>query len=207
MIKKIFWNGLQAFVPIVVTLAIVVWLFTSIEAFFGRFLQYFIPDEYYFDGLGIVVGIVLVFIIGVLVNAWLINRIYVLADKIVKKIPLIKVLYNSIQELMQFFNKNKDNQGKQTVLVSTAFGQVLGFVTRQDLSSLPDVLGGQEKCLVYVPLSYQIGGLMLAVNKDDLEPIAWDVNQAMSFVLTGGMSSVPSKKPGEKAGEKPLQKS
>lgn len=194
MIKKIFWSGLQAFVPVVVTLGIVVWLLTSIEAFFGKFLKYFVPDEYYFDGLGIIVGIVMVFIVGILVNAWLIKSIYLLADKIVKKIPLIKVVYNAIQELMQFFNKTKDNQAKQTVIVTTAFGKVLGFVTREDLSGFPDELGGEENCLVYVPLSYQIGGLMMAVNKADLEPIPWEVNKAMSFVLTGGMSSSAVKK-------------
>lgn len=194
MMKKIFWNGLQAFVPIVLTVAAVIWVFRNIEAFFGRFIQYFIPAEYYFDGLGIVVGIILVFIIGILVNAWMTKSIYNLADAIVKKIPFIKVLYNAIQELMQFFDKSKKNQAQQAVLVPTALGKVLGFVTREDLSALPEAVGGESQCLVYIPLSYQIGGVMVAIAKDKIEKIDWDVNQAMSFVLTAGMSSAPVKK-------------
>lgn len=194
MIKRIFWNGLQAFVPIVVTFAAVIWVFRNIETFFGRFIQYFIPAEYYFDGLGIIVGIVLVFIVGILVNAWMTKSIYNLADAIVKKIPFIKVLYNAIQELMKFFDKSKKNQAKQAVLVPTALGKMLGFVTREDLSELPETVGGHDDCLVYIPLSYQIGGIMISVPKQQIEKIDWDVNQAMSFVLTAGMSSAPVKK-------------
>lgn len=194
MIKRIFWNGLQAFVPVVVTLAIVIWIFRSIEVFFGRFLQYFIPSQYYFDGLGIIVGVLLVFIIGILINAWIIKYLYQLAESIVKKIPIIKIIYNAVKDFVNFFDKSKQNQAQYAVLVNTALGQVVGFVTRDNLSDLPHPLGNEDKCLVYIPLSYQIGGLMVSIPKSELTQIDWEMNQAMSFVLTAGMSSTPEKK-------------
>ena len=192
MIKKIFWNGLQAFVPVVVTLAVVIWLFRSIEMFFGKFLRYFLPEQYYFDGLGILVGVLLIFVIGILVNAWIIKGIYQLAEKLVKKIPGIKIIYNAVQDLVNFFDKSKQTQAQYTVLVNTPLGQVLGFVTRDNLADLPESIRGEENCLVYVPLSYQIGGLMLSVPHKDLIPVDWEINQARSFVLTAGMSSTPA---------------
>lgn len=192
MIKKIFWNGLQAFVPVVVTLAVVFWAFRTIELFFGKFLKLFIPPEYYFDGLGIIVGVLFIFIIGILVNAWLIKRIYQLAERLVKKIPGIKIIYNAVQDLVNFFDKSKQTQAQYTVLVNTALGQVIGLVTRDNLTDLPDCMGAGESCLVYVPLSYQIGGLMLSIPKKDLIPLDWEINQAMSFVVTAGMSSTPT---------------
>ncbi|HKY69264.1 MAG TPA: hypothetical protein VJ205_00040 [Gammaproteobacteria bacterium] len=39
MIKRIFITGIQAFVPIAVTFALVVWIFTTIEKFMGEFLN------------------------------------------------------------------------------------------------------------------------------------------------------------------------
>lgn len=188
MIKKIFWNGLQAFVPVVVTLAIVIWVFRSIEVFFGRFLKYFIPEQYYFDGLGIIIGVLLVFVIGVLINAWMIRHLYQMVESIVKKIPVIKMIYNAVKDFINFFDKSKQTQAQYAVLVNTALGQVVGFVTRDDLTDLPDALGGVEKCLVYIPLSYQIGGLMISIEKKELTKLDWDINKVMSFVLTAGMS-------------------
>lgn len=192
MIKRIFWSGLQAFVPIVVTFAVVVWVFRSIEVFFGRFIQYVIPPEYYFDGLGIILGVLLVFVIGILVNAWLIKTIYHFAESILNKIPGIKVIYNAVKDFVNFFDKSKQTQAQYAVLVNTALGQAIGFVTRDNLTDLPQDLGGDANCLVYIPLSYQIGGLMVAIPKKDLIKIDWEINQAMSFVITAGMSSTPT---------------
>ncbi|MCS5707441.1 DUF502 domain-containing protein [Candidatus Berkiella cookevillensis] len=192
MIKRIFWSGLQAFVPIVVTFAVVVWVFRSIEVFFGRFIQYIIPPQYYFDGLGIIVGVLLVFVIGILVNAWLIKTIYHFAESIVNKIPGIKVIYNAVKDFVNFFDKSKQTQAQYAVLVNTALGQAIGFVTRDNLTDLPQDLGGEANCLVYIPLSYQIGGLMVSIPKKDLIKIDWEINQAMSFVITAGMSSTPT---------------
>lgn len=193
LIKKIFWNGLQAFVPIVVTFAVVIWVFRNIEAFFGKFIQMFIPDQYYFDGLGIVLGVLLVFAIGILVNAWMIKKLYHLAEAIVKKIPVIKIIYNAVKDFVNFFDKSKQTQAQYTVLVKTALGQVIGFVTRDNLTDLPESVGGEGNCLVYIPLSYQIGGVMISVPKKDLTIVEWEMNQAMSFVITAGMSSSPEK--------------
>lgn len=192
MIKRIFWSGLQAFVPIVVTFAIVVWIFRSIEVFFGRFIQYIIPPQYYFDGLGIIVGVLLVFAIGILVNAWLIKQVYHFAEAIVNKIPGIKAIYNAVKDFVNFFDKSKQTQAQYAVLVNTALGQAIGFVTRDNLTDLPKDLGGDANCLVYIPLSYQIGGLMVSIPKKDLIKIDWEINQAMSFVITAGMSSTPT---------------
>lgn len=193
MIKRIFWSGLQAFVPIVVTFAVVVWVFRSIEVFFGRFIQYIIPPQYYFDGLGIIVGVLLVFVIGILVNAWLIKTIYHFAESIVNKIPGIKVIYNAVKDFVNFFDKSKQTQAQYAVLVNTALGQAIGFVTRDNLTDLPQDLGGDANCLVYIPLSYQIGGLMVSIPKKDLIKVDWEINQAMSFVITAGMSSTPTR--------------
>ncbi|MGE4350294.1 MAG: DUF502 domain-containing protein [Candidatus Berkiella sp.] len=193
MIKRIFWSGLQAFVPVVVTFAVVVWVFRSIEVFFGRFIQYIIPPQYYFDGLGIIVGVLLVFVIGILVNAWLIKTIYHFAESIVNKIPGIKVIYNAVKDFVNFFDKSKQTQAQYAVLVNTALGQAIGFVTRDNLTDLPQDLGGDANCLVYIPLSYQIGGLMVSIPKKDLIKVDWEINQAMSFVITAGMSSTPTR--------------
>ena len=189
MIKRIFITGIQAFVPIAVTFALVVWIFTTIEKFMGEFLKYFIKPEYYFNGLGILVGIAIIFLIGILVNAWVIKKIYALADSLVKRIPLIKTVYNAMKDLMAFFDKGKRGEKEQrAVIIETAVGRMVGFVTRENLEGLPDDLGGPNEVLVYIPFSYQIGGFMVSVSKDQLTSLDIPVNQAMSMVVTAGMT-------------------
>lgn len=189
MLKQTFLTGLKAFVPVVLTIAIVVWVFGAVETFFGNFIQYFIPAEYYFEGLGIVVGVVVIFFVGVLVNAWVIKYFYQFMDNVVKKIPGVKIVYNAAQDLMKFFGDEEQKKDQQAVTINTNLGKIVGFVTRGTLNNLPDELGPKDNILVYIPLSYQVGGLMVSCRREDVEPIVdWEMNRAMTFVLTAGMS-------------------
>lgn len=191
MFQKYFVIGLKAFVPIVVTFAVVIWVFTNIEAFFGQILLYFIPMEYYFDGLGILVGIVFVFVIGILVNAWMLNKLYQLADGIVKKIPFIKTIYSSVQDLFDFFERTQDTHHNQAVLIRMGKMNLMGFITRENFEGLPKELGGPKDVLVYLPMSYMIGGIMVSIPRKLVTPIDMKVNQAMSMILTAGMTGGP----------------
>ena len=72
MLKKIMLlvvQGLLAVVPITLTIYALYWLITSVE----RTLTPIIPAQYYFPGLGVVTGIVLLFFAGLLVNAYVIK--------------------------------------------------------------------------------------------------------------------------------------
>jgi len=187
MLKKIFWNGLKIFVPIVVTVAIVVWAFSTLETFFGHLLQLVIPSGYYFKGLGILVGVAVIFLIGLLLNAWIVQKLYEMAEKVVQRIPLIKTVYNAIQDLMSYFDKSDKSAEQQAVLIDISIGRVMGFVTCDTLASLP-LLASDQEVLVYIPLSYQIGGLSVMIAKNAITPLNWPANQAMSFILTAGMT-------------------
>lgn len=189
MFKKTFWNGVKAIVPIALTLGIVIWLFQVLENFFGRFIQYFIPPEYYFKGMGILFGLVFIYLIGILVNAWVIKWIYDLGERIVKRIPGIKTIYNAIQDLVNFFDKSNQSEQQQAVLVELPFGRVVGFVTRSSLDGLPFASHAENELLVYIPMSYQIGGFAVVLPRDRLTPLKWPADQVMSFILTAGMTS------------------
>lgn len=187
MIKKIFLSGLVAFLPMAITLGIVVWILRTIEGFFGHVFKYFISPQYYFDGLGIILGLIFIFVLGLLVNAWVIGKLYTWFESVVKKTPGIKTIYNAIQDMMGFFDQDKIAQ-QRAVIVNTPMGRMIGFVTREDLSKLPSGLGGEKDVFVYVPLSYQIGGVMLAMPESALTHLDMSVNDAMSMVVTGGVS-------------------
>lgn len=189
-LKKIFWNGIRAFVPIVVTLAIVFWIFRGIEALFGYFLKLILP-QYYFDGLGVLVGFLFIFLIGFLFQSWFVRYLYALGDRLLKRIPFIKTIYNAVQELLNFFDVQ--NKAQQVVLVETPWGKVMGFITHSALHAHLPPLGNEQEVLVYIPFSYLVGGISLIVPKSRLTPVDWPMKEAISFIITAGMTGQKSK--------------
>jgi uncharacterized membrane protein len=184
-IKTLFWNGLKVFIPIVLTLAIIFWVFEGLETFMASFLRPIIPEKYYFHGLGLLVGVMFIFILGILVKSWMIRHFYRSADKLIKRIPVIKTVYTAIQDLLNFFDKSQEAQ--QAVMVQMPFGKVIGFITQGSLKNLSVPLGDHNEVLVYIPLSYIIGGITMIISKENLTPLDWPANKAMSFILTAGM--------------------
>lgn len=193
MIKKIFINGIKAFVPVAVTFAAVYWIFTSIETFFGKIIQIWLPDKFYFIGLGTLVGILFVGLIGILVNAWVTKQLYHFLDWALQRIPLIKTIYNSMIDLVNFFGSS-ESVSQQAVLIDTPVGKIIGFVTRQDFKGLPKALGDESDLFVYIPFSYQLGGFTLSIPKSKIEILDMPVNEAMSLVLTAGLTGINKNK-------------
>jgi uncharacterized membrane protein len=83
--------------------------------------------------------------------------------------------------------------------------RVLGLVTREDFSHLPDGIGDDQSVAVYVPMSYQLGGFTLIVKKSQLQPISMSTEDALRFAITAGMKAKtpldrPVKVPGVRGG-------
>ncbi len=70
---KIFKRGLIAIAPLALTLALFFWFFNVLEGAFSVPLKALVGDHY-FSGLGILVALVLTFLIGIVINTWLIQR-------------------------------------------------------------------------------------------------------------------------------------
>ncbi|PIS01657.1 MAG: hypothetical protein COT84_01035 [Chlamydiae bacterium CG10_big_fil_rev_8_21_14_0_10_35_9] len=184
--KKIFIRGLLTVAPLAITIALIVWLFTFIENAFSGPIIAIIGQKYYFTGLSVLLALVLTFMVGIVINNFIIQRIYTWAENLLKHIPLVKTLYNSVSDLMGFFKTgSKEKLGKVVMLNFNGF-KILGFVTRESFEDLSD-MGTKDEVAVYIPFSYQIGGYTFIVPTSHIEPVEMTVDQAMRFAITAGV--------------------
>jgi uncharacterized membrane protein len=69
----------------------------------------------------------------------------------------------------------------------------MGFVTRDDLAGLPPNMSEPGMILVYMPMSYQVGGYTALIPRASVQPVDMSFEEAMRFTLTAGLS-VPAAK-------------
>jgi uncharacterized membrane protein len=183
--KTIFIRGLAAILPSALTIVLVYWIFTGLEQTFKVPTQKII-GKYYFPGLGIIVALVVIFFVGAIINNWIIQKFYSLGGRILRKIPLIKTVYNSIYDVMQYFSKTGREKFGSVVMIKYNGWDILGFITKNDFEdgSYGDM---KEKVAVYIPFSYQIGGFTYFIPKKELILLDIPVEQAMRFIITAGM--------------------
>lgn len=189
---KIMFQGLVAMLPAVLTIYILFWLVRAAETVLGAVLEVLLPEGWYIPGMGLLAGLLGIFLFGLALNAFLVRRLLELGESLMNHIPLVKTLYGSLKDFVGFFASKRETQFNQVVTIELEFGGVpmrmLGFVTRSDFHSLPAGIGAEGEIAIYLPFSYQIGGYMLIVPRSAVKPVNISTHRAMGFVVTGGMS-------------------
>lgn len=192
-ITSTFLRGLGAVLPAVLTIWLVIWLASRTESLLRGVFVVLLPEAYYVPGLGLALGVVLVYAVGVLVQLFVVNRIWESVLRVFEGIPLVKTVYTALSDFFDFFSRKP---GDASVAVSLdLFGdgtRLIGFVTGTAPSALTDGDGGETMLAVYLPLSYQIGGYTLLVPESRVRRLEIGVEDAMRLVLTAGIGRLRS---------------
>lgn len=187
---KIFLTGLAAILPVAITLALLWWLAATAESFLGAGIKLLVPDAAYVPGMGVIAGLALIFATGILLRAWAFRKLFGWGEQLLNRIPLVKSVYGAVRDLIGFMSGEQSAHFNKVVTVELPGlpGRLVGFVTREDFSQLPDSLAGQDEIAVYLPMSYQIGGYTLLLPRDAVKPVDMSLEEGMRFAVTAGMS-------------------
>lgn len=186
-ISKTLLTGFITLLPMVLTIYLLYWLGISSEKVLGNALRYILPQNSYFPGLGMFAGLMVVFIVGLMMNAYLVRKLFSLGEEVLYRLPLIKSVYRAFRDFFDFFSPNKEGLG-QVVSVNLNGMELVGFVTQEDPQRLPPSFRERDSVLVYLPMSYMVGGYTILVPRTDLRPLQMTRDEAMRFVLTAGIT-------------------
>jgi uncharacterized membrane protein len=197
-ITKTFMTGLVTVLPIVVTLYLLYWLADISESILGQIIRLFIPDHIYHPGMGLAAGVLIIFLVGVLMNAWMIRKWFTWSEHLLYRTPIVKSLYGSVREFFEFFSHPRNKEFLEVVLVPFGDKNIwrLGFVTKSNMNRLVDQPSHEELLAVYLPLSYQIGGLTLILPRSLVRPVTIPAEEAWRLVLTAGVAVAPESERG-----------
>jgi uncharacterized membrane protein len=138
--------------------------------------------------MGLAVGFLLLFIIGLTVNAFVVRKVLSYGEDLLLRVPVVKTVYAAIRDMTRLVNTGaaKKRELERVVTVAMGPGRVIGFVTQEHASTL-GIGGGDDLVAVYLPMSYQIGGYTVYLPRSELGHTDLKVEQAMRIVLTGGV--------------------
>lgn len=196
-LSNTFLKGLVAVLPVALTMYLVVWLSTTAESILGGTLRVILPTGAYFPGLGIVVGGVAVLLVGVIVDAYVVQRLFRFGESLLARIPIVKTIFGALKDFTRFLpDGGKARDLRRVVIWRMNGARLVGFVTEEHIH--PRLLGPNQTAshssivAVYFPMSYQIGGYTLYLAKAELEETGLSVEEAMRMVLIGGVTTQPA---------------
>ena len=189
-ISKHILTGLITILPVLLTLYLLYWFAVSAEAMLGGMIQRWLPESWYWPGMGLIAGLLAAFAVGLLMHAYVVQRLFAAGEKLLYHTPVIKSIYQALRDFLNYFSPTNRKEFDQVVAVT--FGdtgmQVIGFVTQDNPEHLPEDFHIQDSILVYLPLSYMIGGYAVLMPRSAVRPLDMSMEEAMRFTLTAGVT-------------------
>lgn len=185
--KKIFGyfiQGLLLIAPMAIIVYILYSLFITIDGWLYQNIEKIIGFSV--PGLGILTLFIVLTLLGFLGETAIVRPIKRLAGSLIKKIPLLNLLYTSFNDLFSaFVGKEK----KFNTPVKVLFNQEnnlwkLGFITKKSLKEI----GNEELAAVYFPHSYNFSGELYLIPKERIVLIDLPPAEVMKFVVSGGVT-------------------
>jgi len=188
-IKRYFIYGLLVIVPTIVT----IWFFVASIQVLSRLLSPLFGHKLPFIWM-LILSMIIVTLVGMLSRLFIGRTIVDYIDSIIAKIPIIRTVYTSVQQLIGTLTiRNK--QLSQAVLVEYPRKGVwaMAFVTQDTVSGLYDKSGqalGADRCAIFVPTTPNpTSGFFLFVKKDELIELSISVEQSMKLLISAGILS------------------
>jgi uncharacterized membrane protein len=135
-------------------------------------------------GLGLLATVALITIIGLFTSNVVGRSVLDLTENLLQRLPLVKLVYNSIKDLVSAFVGDKRRFDAPVAVSLAGNNKVLGFVTRDGLGRL----GMPDYVAVYFPQSYNFAGYLMLVPRAQIEHLDLPSADVMTFIISGGVS-------------------
>ena len=217
-LQRLFLTGLLTLLPIWLTWVVVKFVFgllsglsrpvvdpalDSLAALEPRTLAW-LEDPWVGTAIALVATVLVILLAGWLARRVFGQRMLRWFEALVARVPLASTIYGSARKLLDILQTQPDGT-QRVVLIDFPHDQMksVGFVTRV----IRDQATGRELAAVYVPTTPNpTSGYLEIVPIEKVTPTDWTVDQAMSFIISGGAVSpetIPFAVPGSATPEPP----
>jgi uncharacterized membrane protein len=161
--------------PILLTLYLVITLMAAIDGL----MHVPIP------GLGLVLALCLLTALGFVASSVIGRRVVALAEGVLRRVPLVKLLYRALKDLVAAFVGERKGFDRPVVMqLSEGGALILGFITRESVA----LEGLEDHVAVYLPQAYNFAGNLVFVRRSSVRPLSVKSSELMSFIISGGIA-------------------
>jgi uncharacterized membrane protein len=187
-IQSVFLKGLFTLLPLAVTVYLVIALARGLESVFGPLIGRVLRDGIYVPGMGVVLGLLFIFAVGLLMQVWVMRWIWKWGESYLDRMPVIRQVYGAIKQVVSYVSGDEQPRASRVVMLNVGDPplRMLGLVTRMDVAYASEE-SPADMVAVFLPWSYQVGGFTVYVPRSALEPVDLRPEEALRLSLTAAM--------------------
>jgi uncharacterized membrane protein len=185
-LRRTFITGFFVTVPLVISVAALVWTFRFVDdatrPLSVRLLGREVP------GLGVLITAGIILVIGAAATNMFGKRVLQRTEYYLLQVPVFKTIYSPVKQLVAAFAPDNDAGFKKVVLVDDPKrgGMLLGFLTKEFV--LDRGRGPEHVVAVYVPTNHLYLGDIVVFPREQASYPDLSIEEGVRIFLTGGMA-------------------
>jgi uncharacterized membrane protein len=194
-IKSLFLTGLIIFVPLAVTLYVLVVGFEFLDSILRPFITTligFAGSEFYLPGISLLVLFLLITVLGAFARVTIGQKLVNSFENLLLKLPLVKGIYSTVKHASTAFFANHSPGFMGVVLVEYPRKgvYVIGLTTAVGVEEI-QTKTKKRMINVFIPTSPNpTSGMLLMVPEDEVIKLDMTVDEGLKLVISGGFSNV-----------------
>jgi uncharacterized membrane protein len=187
-IRAQFMAGLIVVVPVAASILILIWVFDGIDHILQPVIRAIAGHD--IRGVGFGVAVVLIYLVGVIARNFIGRRLMKFGNSVMMRVPVFRVLYDGIRQIMQTVAAPDKAGFMQVVLVEFPRKEMwtLGFVTKEIISE-----SGEKYFNILIPTSpTPWSGFFQVLKEKDVVRTDISVEDAVKMIVSGGMTTPES---------------
>jgi uncharacterized membrane protein len=183
-IRRNFIAGFFVTVPLVISVAALVWIFRFIDNLVGPIYDAWLP--YHPPGLGLLTTVLVVLLVGTIATNVIGKRVLQRAEYYLTLVPVFRTIYAPVKQLVAAFSPDNESGFKRVVMLEDRGGLALGFLTKE--FTVDRGRGPEAMLAVYVPTNHLYLGDIVICERDRATFPDITVEEGIRIFLTGGMA-------------------
>ena len=190
--KKYFITGLLVWVPLGITLWVLHLLVSTMDQTLLLLPEEFQTERWlgiHVPGMGVVMTVVVVFATGLIVTNFFGQRLLLLWEGVLNRIPVVKSIYNSVKQVSDTLFTSGGHAFRKALLVQypREGSWTIAFLTGEPGGDVVNHLHG-EYWSVYVPTTPNpTSGFFLMMPKADVIELDMSVDAALKYIISMGV--------------------
>lgn len=198
-VRQYFIPGLLVWVPIWITLLVIGFLVGIMDSSLALLPAAYHPDVllgFHVPGLGVLLSLVVVLATGFLATNLFGNKIVILWEKLVRRIPLVRSIYLSVKQVMETILASNGASFRKVFLVEYprkgvwSIGLQTGVALREAREQITDDL-----ITLFIPTTPNpTSGFIIFVSRRELRELHMSVDEALRMIISLGVAHPIEKK-------------
>lgn len=198
-IKRYLVAGLLVWVPLVVTIAALMFLVGLFDRSLLLLPPHYRPEAllgFNIPGLGLILSFVIILVTGMLVANFLGNRLIHWWELLLSKIPLVRSIYTAVKQIVEAVFGSGENTFQKVYLVQYPRPGLwtLAFQTSKNKGEAQYRTGIEQVVNLFVPTTPNpTSGFFIIASINEVIELQMSVDEALKMVISGGVVVPPWK--------------